>query len=300
MSFRLSIVFVWIASLVLPVSAAARTSGRPRRMKVVPTNPIFFRPAPRSFRDRKCLRMLRSLKVPYRRLGRVKGVATPVKIIGTRIGRIQYKHAYNKPVMVMDCRMALAMVRASELLRVNNIKTVVFSNFYSYRNVAHSKRLSKHALGLAIDIHGFYDKRGRHISVLRDYQRGLGVGKTCEGQAKTYKARVLRDLVCDMDKSNLFSNILTGDFDKGHLDHFHVSVFHPLDRRHVRKYRTVLGETRGTMYPWTWSRPARGHYRAGRMRQLVKWRWRARRRWYTRKRLVDSRHRKRRRPRPSP
>jgi hypothetical protein len=264
---------------LIPLSspAAARTG---RRWKVPTVHPRFFRPATKGFRDLACLRMLRSLKVPFRKLRSVKGVATPVKIIGSRIGRTRYQPRYTKNNMVMDCRLALAMRRADEIFRINGIRTVVWSNFYSWRRVATSGRLSRHALGLAIDIHAFYDKQGRKLAMTRHYETGLGRGKTCEGRAKTLKGRILRDLACDFDVSNLFESVLTPDYDAGHRNHFHLGVFHPQDRIRYRLFRTVLMEVRGVMYKWVWSRPVRAFYSTRRMQRLVKARWRARSRWY--------------------
>lgn len=284
--------------LVLASPAQARKG---HHWKVPEVNPRFYRPATKGFRDRTCLRMLRSLKVPFRKLRSVKGVATPVRIIGNKIGGITYKPRYTRGIMIMDCRLALAMRRAAEIFRVNGIRTVVWSNFYSWRRVAKTGRLSRHALGLAIDIHGFYDKRGRKLDVQKDYERGLGRGKTCEGKAKTRKGRVLRDLACDFDVSNLFEGVLTPDYDKGHRNHFHLGVFHPQDRKRYRLFRTVLMEVRGIMYKWVWSRPKRAFYSSRRMKRLVKARWRARRRWYRwqkrlkrrRKRRLKRRHKRR-------
>ena len=191
---------ILVLGLVALATPAQARKGRP--WKVPTVNPKFYRPATKGFRDRACLRMLRSLKVPYRKLRNVKGIATPVRIIGNKIGRTIFKPRYTRNRMVMDCRMALAMRRADPIFRVNGIRTVVWSNFYSWRRVNKTGRLSRHALGLAIDIHAFYDKRGRKLDVTRDYTTGLFRGRTCEGRAKTRKARVLRDLACDFDASN--------------------------------------------------------------------------------------------------
>ncbi len=289
---------VIVFSLACAGAAPARARGA-RHWKVPSVAPRFYRPATKGFRDRACLRMLRSLKVPFHKLRSVKGVATPVRIIGNRIGRTRYKPRYTRNKMVMDCRLALALRRADEIFRVNGIRTVVWSNFYSWRYVAKTGRLSRHALGLAADIHSFYDRRGRMIDVTRDYERGLGRGKTCEGRARTLKGRILRDLACDFDVSNLFETVLTPDYDKGHRNHFHLGVFHPQDRKRYRLFRTVLMEVRGVMYRWVWSRPRRAFYSSRRMRRLVKARWRARRRWYRwiKRRKARERRKARRRQR---
>lgn len=264
-----------LALTVLPGAAGAK-----RQWKVPTVDPRFHRPAPESFKDRGCLRLLRALKVPFTPLKSVKGVATPVRILGNTIGRTRYLPRYSSNTMVMDCRLAVALHRANEIFKVNRISGVVFSNFYSWRHVEASGRLSRHALGLAIDVHAFVDQKGARLDVTGDYEKGLGKGRTCEGRAKTYKGRVLRDLACDLDASGLFESVLTPDYDAGHENHYHISVFHPQDRLHHRLYRTVLMEVRGTMHPWTWTRPPRASYSAARIQAVVKNRWRGRRQWY--------------------
>lgn len=258
----------------------AQSRSHARRWKVPFVNPKYYLPAAKGYRDRGCLRLLRALRVPYRRLRHVKGVTTPIRVLGNRIGRTRYVPRYKSNKMIMDCRLAVALARANEVFKANQISALVFSNFYCWRYVEESGRLSRHALGLAVDVHAFIDRKGRRLDVLRDYHRGLGKGRTCEGRAKNYRARVLRDLACDLDASGLFETVLTPDYNKGHHNHFHISVFHPQDRKRYRLFRTVLMEVRGTMYPWTWSRPTRGFYSSGRIRRVVRARWRKRRRWY--------------------
>lgn len=255
-------------------------AAEPKRQWKPPTvDPRFYRPASEGFKDPGCLRLLRALKVPYTRLGGVKGVATPIRIQGNAIGRTRYLPRYSSNAMVMDCRLALALYRASEIFKANEVRALVFSNFYSWRHVETSGRLSRHAIGLAVDVHAFVDDKGARLDVTADYEKGLGKGKTCEGRAKTYKGRVLRDLACDLDASGLFDSVLTPDYDAGHENHYHISVFHPQDRKRHRLFRTVLMEVRGSMYPWTWARPERSFYSAARIQAVVKNRWRGRRQW---------------------
>lgn len=277
MPLRLSTaVILLLLAHAVPLDAA---EGK-RSWKVPTVDPRLYRPAPEDYKDRGCLRLLRALKVPFTRLKGVKGVATPVRIQGNAIGRTRYLPRYPSNTMVMDCRLAVALYRAGEIFKANEISAVVFSNFYSWRHVETSGRLSRHALGLAVDVHALVDLKGGRLEVLGDYEKGLGKGKTCEGRARTLKGRMLRDLACDLDASGLFEVVLTPDYDKGHENHLHISVFHPQDRMHHRLYRTVLMEVRGTMYPWTWSRPPRATYSSARIQAVVRNRWRGRRRWH--------------------
>jgi hypothetical protein len=269
------------AALIVAALTSAPAHGRgPRRYVKARVDRKFHKPAPDGFVDKSCLKLLRYLRVPHKRLSHVKGVATPVEIRGGRIGRIRYRQIHDKGRMVMACRLAVALQRVSSLLHVNGVKEVLFSNFYSWRKVEDSRRLSRHALGLAIDIHGFKNTKGRVAEVEKHYEKGLGKGRTCEGLAKTWQARMLRDIACDLDASNLFDRILTPDYDSGHEDHFHISTFHPLDKKRVRIYRTVLVEVRGKLYPWALRRPRRARYRRSLISGLVRARGRKVRRWY--------------------
>jgi hypothetical protein len=276
------VIFVWtiLGTVLFASTPAAGRRVRPRRYVKPRINRKFHRPAPKTFTDRRCLRFLRLLKIRHRRLKNVRGVATPIEVLGNRIGRIRYRQIYNKGRMVMDCRLAVALQRVSPLLHVNGVREIRYSNFHSWRRVEHAKRLSRHALGLAIDIHGFRNLKGHRVTVQKHYEKKLGKGRTCEGWAQTWQARMLRDIACDLDASNMFDRILTPDYDAGHADHFHVSTFHPLDKKRVRIYRTVLVEVRGLLYPWAQKRPRRARYRRSLIAGLVKWRGRKLRRWY--------------------
>jgi hypothetical protein len=284
---------VFLSMLTLLCSVAASVQARRRGYKY---KPRYHRPAPRKYTDRRCLRGLRSLKVRFRRLRRKKGMATAVRVYGRRLGRTRYKARYGRKRMVMDCRLALALRLASPLFRASGIGVVIHGDFYRWRRVKKSGRLSRHALGLAIDMYGFINKKGRRIWVKKDYERNLATRRRCEGRAKTWKGRVLRDLACDLDNSGLFETILTPDYDRHHRDHFHVSVFHPLDRRRWRKHRTGLLGSLGR-YRWIRGRLRRGKYSRARVRRIFRQRRRALRRWYRRKHKQKLRKKRRKRRR---
>jgi hypothetical protein len=209
-------------------------------------------------------------------------MATPVRIYGRKLGRTRYRARYGRKKMIMDCRLALSLRLASPLFRASGIRTVIHGDFYRWRRVETSGRLSRHALGLAIDAYAFINTKGRRISVKGSYEKSLASRRSCEGRPKTWKGRVLRDLACDLDESGLFETILTPDYDPAHKDHFHISVFHPLDRRRYRKHRTGLLGSLGR-YRWIRGCPPRGKYSKARVNRIFRQRRRAIRRWYRRK-----------------
>ena len=264
------------------------SEGADARTRRYRFKPKYHKPAPAKFRDRRCLRALRGMKVRFKRLRkkRYKGMATPIRVYGRRLGGVRYKARYGRKKMIMDCRLALALKLAGPVFKANGIRTVVHGDFYRWRRVAGSGRLSRHALGLAIDAYAFINAKGRKIAVKGDYEKNLATRRSCEGFAKTWKGRALRGLACDLDASGLFETVLTPDYDHGHRDHFHISVFHPQDRRRYRKHRTALLGSMSRRHRWIRTRPYRGKYSRARVRRVFRSRRRAIRRWY------KKRHRK--------
>ena len=274
----------WIIPIVLTgvlIGYPAESLARRSRYRF---KPKYHKPAPEGFTDKRCLRALKGMKVRFRPLSkkRYKGMATPVQVYGGRLGKIRYKARYGRKKMIMDCRLALALQMASPLFEANGIRTVIHGDFYRWRRVGGSGRLSRHALGLAIDAYAFINNKGRKITV-KDYEKDLATSRSCEGFAKTWKARVLRGLACDLDYSGLFETVLTPDYDHGHRDHYHISVFHPMDRKRYRKHRTALLGSMSAKHRWIRGIPYRGDYSRARVRRVFRKRQRSIRQWYKKK-----------------
>ncbi|MBU1218458.1 extensin family protein [Myxococcota bacterium] len=192
--------------------------------------------------DKKCLAELRRLGVNFKSGPWYSTIKTPVTILDGKIRNIQYMNGKKKARPIMDCRTAVALHRVAPIFSVNGeIDTVIVGKFYSYRYVKNSSVLSHHSTGLAVDIYGIKTKDGKTYNVSYDYQRKLGKGPTCEGHAKNRGARLLRQLACDLAGTHYFSSILTPDSDREHLDHFHLSVFTPADKKEYPN-RTALLE----------------------------------------------------------
>src|SRR5262249_51451666 len=68
--------------------------------------------------DRACLRALQRAHVPFARIhGTVAGVAEPVRITGPIAG-VRYQASDRREIHeLMDCRLAVALVRFSQMLR---------------------------------------------------------------------------------------------------------------------------------------------------------------------------------------
>lgn len=161
-----------------------------------------------------CLIQLDQLGIAHQHLKRIKGVNTPVRITGT-IGGVLYRPMSSRRSLVCDCRLALALYRAAPFFLNLDIDEVHFSSAYSYRYTAGGS-LSRHARGLALDIHRI--KRGQQLLIVEyDYAHALVDG--CHPESPT-----LNQLACQLLRWGMFDRVLTPDFDRGHYNHFHLSI----------------------------------------------------------------------------
>lgn len=196
--------------------------------------------------DVGCLSLVAAEGVALEEADVTEGIATPVKIPEAGIGGVRYRYFYSgKRPRIIDCRLALALIRAAPVLRANGIVEVVFLNHYR-PSFGRFKRgeYNFHSQGLAIDIWGFTTFSGIELVVRRDYETGLGFTDphSCLGRPMTMKGMVLRKIACDLDASGAFEAILTPDYDAQHWHHYHLSAFHSQQRSLLRPRGTALLE----------------------------------------------------------
>lgn len=166
-----------------------------------------------------CLLRLRQLGISHRFLASMEQVVTPVEIDGA-VGGVRYR-AMGRHRLIADCRMVLALHRAGSLLSQLGVDEVHFSSAYSRRPSRRGLR-SRHALGLAIDVHRVQID-GVLYRVSRDFERDAGA--SCD-DAPTR----LNELACRLMQQRLFDRVLTPDTDAAHHNHFHLAIL-ALDRR---------------------------------------------------------------------
>jgi hypothetical protein len=160
-----------------------------------------------------CLAQLSLRSVPYHSLDHELGVKTPIVVDGPIAG-IRYYTGANGP-LVADCRLVLALDLVGPALTAIGVSDVRFSGAYVYR-LSNKGRVSLHAYGLAIDMHGF-TRLGVHYEVDRDFKKGLGTALSADAPAINTIATRFRD-------SGLFHEYLTPDDNADHHDHVHVGV----------------------------------------------------------------------------
>jgi hypothetical protein len=160
-----------------------------------------------------CLAELSERGVPFRSLDHELGVKTPIVVNGPIAG-IRFYTGANGP-LVADCRLVLALDRVAPDLRALGVSDVRFSGAYVYR-LSNKGRVSLHAYGLAIDMHGF-TRLGVHYEVDRDFHKGLGTALSAD-------APPINLIASTFHNCGLFHEYLTPNDNADHHDHVHVGV----------------------------------------------------------------------------
>jgi hypothetical protein len=181
---------------------------------------------------RRCFAALDRARVPYRRIGEIDDVAYPIRLTGP-VGGVTYRNPSRIPEVAMssvvDCRLALALVELSAILRSHDI--VAVTHFSIHRESHHGRPVETggstgHRGALAIDAALFHRRDGTVLSVLRDFKgrRGAPVCGSRAAPGATPAARALRDIVCRAAERHLFHVMLTPNHDRDHRNHFHLEL----------------------------------------------------------------------------
>ena len=163
---------------------------------------------------RTCEDELTSFGLAWEAAPREGKIAAPVVVPEMEIGGIKYKSVYKKPPFTMDCHLVRVLAAIGPELRAIGVREIKFGSIYRNTNVrAHGQTkniLSRHALGLAMDIKDFVDASGRDANVELDYLKG---------------DQLLHNIEDVINKSNKFRIVLTpGNDPLSHYDHFHVEA----------------------------------------------------------------------------
>jgi hypothetical protein len=163
---------------------------------------------------RACLARLDQLGVRWRKGPKARKIATPVVVPGMELGGIRLVSVYRKPPHVMDCQLAAALAEQGPALYEAGVREIHFSSLYRYTRVRTGgkqlRALSRHALGLAIDIRHLVDDAGVAHSIADDYLNDDELLLSVEG------------LIND---SGGFRLVLTPANDpESHDDHFHFEA----------------------------------------------------------------------------
>jgi hypothetical protein len=157
-----------------------------------------------------CLAHLDELGVIWSRAPATPRIATPVYLPTMEIGGVALTPIWKEGPFPMDCFLAAAFAeRGAPALRAAGVKEVRFAEIHDYRTLRrHRGVLSRHALGLAIDVFEFVDEAGAKHVVKKDYPDEL----------LTAVERAIND-------TGAFRTLLTPRTDRrDHRDHFHFEA----------------------------------------------------------------------------
>jgi len=215
---------------VLPLGWGA--DARPRHPRVRPRGGLRGARRSRGSGDQACLRALEDARVPFIALAALRGVRTPVEVLGP-VGGVWLVPRAGRAAQ-MDCQLARALAEAEPVWRRLRVDALSFSGAYDYRRRHHSRRLSEHAHGLAIDVHAVHTPAG-WFDVQRDFaldrggwrppQAGSGGLASCVGAPVSAAGRFLRSVSCSLALRLAFHHVLTPDYDGDHYNHFHLEAY---------------------------------------------------------------------------
>ncbi len=159
--------------------------------------------------------------------GAKAGVAAPVRLTGPINGVRFITPGAKSPYGVLDCRLALSLAHLAEVLRRHDVVEVRVDNMYRpHAHLPGKKKPSQHSYGLAIDMTRLKLADGSELTVERDFEGAIGEpvcgADACAALSKP--AAQLRDLICDVARSELYHHILTPNHDAAHRDHFHLDI----------------------------------------------------------------------------
>lgn len=214
-----NLIALGFASFVCLLSGEA---GAKRRKAKAPNRPNlppgWVWPPSKAMREegKVCLDRLSAEGVAWERGQTTRKVATPVVVPAMELGGVKLTSVWRKPPFVMDCHLALAFARyGGPALRELGVSEVRFSSIHDYRNVAGTRHLSRHALGMAMDIFSFVTEDGAEHVIKADYE----------------SQPILRLIEDTLQGSGAYRTVLSpGNDPRRHDDHFHIEARAPNDR----------------------------------------------------------------------
>lgn len=188
-------------------AGAARANNMPRGFTWPPSQAM-------TDAEAACEHQLDAASVAWKPAPREGRIVTAVTIDDATLGGIAYVPVYGKGPYKLDCQLALALATIGPELHAAGVREVHFGSIYRWSNVRVGGKtknaLSRHALGLAMDVVSFVDEAGREANVAKDYRQGdallLGVEQA-------------------INASSSFRLVLTPKNDPiSHKDHFHIEA----------------------------------------------------------------------------
>ena len=225
----IAITLAWAA----PADAARRARHRPNMpdgWKWPPTGEM-------RREGKKCLADLRRMGVFFKKAPRKRKITTPIVVPEMRFGPLFLSPTFRKPPFLMDCRLARGFAQYAELISSLGVAELRFSTIYQYRKVRTRRgrggrgALSRHALGLALDVFEIQMATGERFVVKDDY----------------WFNPTLMKIELALRATGAFRAILTPSVDPiSHRDHFHleIAVEYPEEARKEAERQEKLRQKR--------------------------------------------------------
>ena len=126
--------------------------------------------------EKECEAKLDRASVEWERAERDGRIVNAIRVPAMTFGGIKYTNMWgSKGPFVMDCQLALALETIGPELAALGVAEVKFGSLFRWSNVRSGgvtkPYLSRHGLGLAMDIGSFIDDTGREAVVVRDYKK---------------------------------------------------------------------------------------------------------------------------------
>jgi hypothetical protein len=171
-----------LALVVIGVVGLAAAPAQAKRRRAANMPDGFVWPPTAAMREagRRCREDLDLLGVRWSPGRAQRRIVTPVVLPEMRVGSIALTPTYRKGPFAMDCHLARALAGKATALAALGIVELRFSTIHEYRRIRVRRKgrlpLSRHALGLAIDVYEIVTADGRRLVVEKDYRREPLVG----------------------------------------------------------------------------------------------------------------------------
>ena len=198
-----------------------------------------------------CLTELQRRRIAFEKMGKARGVRAPVRLKG-KLGAVRFRTLLPErlrkttPYEVYDCRLLLALHDLSAILRKHRIdEVVIFSAWRPPGKRWPADRFARrHPGALALDIMRMRQQpkrnaasvaaqeavpkaKARWLDITKDFHGRIGdrtCGPSSGPRVRNGKSLALRAIVCAMADAQIFSSILSPNFDAAHFNHLHVEV----------------------------------------------------------------------------
>jgi hypothetical protein len=176
----------------------------------------------------QCRKELTRRKLPFKRLGPTRGIATAVLLNGPLNGVEFITAGKRSPFSRLDCRLALVLDDFTRSLAQAGVKSVRVDNFYRLgARLPGSRRRSQHGYGLAMDVTEFTLVSGAELDIEDAWGSAIGnvpCGPDAPLDPAHPEALTLRNLVCAFAGQGFFHHILTPCHDLAHRNHLHLDI----------------------------------------------------------------------------